>query len=577
MRNTATPDADPRPHDTVSGRNVSQLYRDLADGFDAEWYAVRYGREDGFARFRDDPFTHYLVHGIPAAASPNAEFDETFYRAFYPEIDAAIARGDIPCGYYHYVAAGRREGRLPRYERRAVLEARIPGVTRPTLLDRIPEIRARLRPPRVSVDPDAGAPARIWVLLPTINPDITFGGYRSVLELMRGFRRGGHRVCVLCTEDAHANKAYFAWREESDPMRALMREVELAVLSPEHEIAVGPRDTVVVYSLWDLYAADHIRRIVPTVRVVLLLQEYEPIFYDHCSARAVAEAAYAIPHFALINSAFLARYLRARRVGVFGGATEPVPDRDFRVFEHRINRLAAQTEAQMRDRRERVLIAYARPEGHAARNMFELLVLALQRVCAENLFGPEWSFVGLGALVDVDPVDLGGGHRMVMHAKMTEEHYAATVGAMDVGVSLMYAPHPSVVPFEFATTGALVVTNTYENRSAADLAAISRNIVAGPPSLDGIAAALREAIARVPDVAARAAGIYRPAATSWDEIFDAALVDAVLGRAPPLPREQSAAPARTMPRADPPPAPVRRSNGHARSGGVSNRRRNLPA
>jgi SAM-dependent methyltransferase len=41
------------------------------------------------------------------------EFDEDWYLKFYPDIGAAVARGDLPSGLKHYLAYGRQEGRFP--------------------------------------------------------------------------------------------------------------------------------------------------------------------------------------------------------------------------------------------------------------------------------------------------------------------------------------------------------------------------------------------------------------------------------------------------------------------------------
>jgi hypothetical protein len=497
----------------------------MADAFDAEWYRAQYLVGDAADRFHQDPFSHYLIRGIPCGYSPNAGFDEAFYRVFYPDVREAIAGGEIPCGFYHYAVAGKAEARLPHYDRKRALEARIPGVTKPVLLQRLDDVRARIQERRVTVDPKQAA--TIWVLLPTMNPDITFGGYRSAFELVRRLHDRGQRVTIICTEDGQADKSYFLWREPSASLRRVIQGISVVGLAAGRNLVVGPADTVIVYSLWDLVAADQIRRSAPATRVILLAQEFEPVFYDHCTARAQLVEAYRIQHYPLINSGFLQRYFEQQRIGVFARSPPPQHGRDYFTFEHKINRLVEQSAAQMATRRERVLIAYARPEAHAVRNMFETLILALQQVHSEGLFGPEWTFIGLGALTDIEAVPLGGTHTLIMRPKMSEEEYTRYVSMMDIGVSLMYAPHPSVMPFEFATTGALVVTNSYENRSEADLSAISNNIIAGPPTIAGIAQALREAIERVPDIESRVRNIYRPKATNWDEIFTDDMLDIV--------------------------------------------------
>ena len=66
----------------------------------------------------------------------------------------------------------------------------------------------------------------------------------------------------------------------------------------------------------------------------------------------------------------------------------------------------------------------------------------------------------------------------------------------DVGLALMYTPHPSLVPIEMASAGMLTVTNSFENKTAEAMTAISSNLITAEPSIDGVAAALAEAAAR---------------------------------------------------------------------------------
>ena len=43
----------------------------------------------------------------------------------------------------------------------------------------------------------------------------------------------------------------------------------------------------------------------------------------------------------------------------------------------------------------------------------------------------------------------------------------------DVGLALMYTPHPSLVPIEMASAGMLTVTNSFENKTPERMTAIS--------------------------------------------------------------------------------------------------------
>ena len=76
----------------------------------------------------------------------------------------------------------------------------------------------------------------------------------------------------------------------------------------------------------------------------------------------------------------------------------------------------------------------------------------------------------------------------------------------DVGLALMYTPHPSLVPIEMASAGMVTVTNSFENKDASALAAISPNLLTVEPSIPAVAAGTAEAVGRAEEHAARVRG-----------------------------------------------------------------------
>jgi hypothetical protein len=505
--------------------------------FDAAFYAAKYLAGPENACYRAKPFDHYLTIGMKAGHSPNSWFQEDFYRAFYKEVRDAIGHGWLPSGFYHYLLSGRIEGRLPRYDLAATLEARMPGVTVPTLNQRADMLRGRLAgmktlPKRETTE----RKRRIWLLLPTLNPDIMYGGYRSAIELICALHRDGNDVAVVCLGE-DPNTPYFLWSETSARVRAVFSTIDILDAEKFTAARIGRSDLFMAYTVWDLQACAQLAALTDHKKPLLLAQEYEPIFYDNGAQRALCEACYAIPHYPIINTNFLLTYLRSERIGIFQAAASPVAVRDFTVFEHKINRLPLQNAASMKARENRVMAVYARPEAHAARNLFEIVLLALQELCGRGAFGPEWSFVGLGALTKMPPISLGGGHELRLAQKMSEDEYRQTMSAMDIGISLMYAPHPSVVPFEFATTGAMVVTNTYSNRCADMLRDISGNIVPCTTSVESVVDAIELALGKVGKYAQRQRQALVPPTSSWDEIFTPAfLADMIAGATGTLPK-----------------------------------------
>ena len=92
-------------------------------------------------------------------------------------------------------------------------------------------------------------------------------------------------------------------------------------------------------------------------------------------------------------------------------------------------------------------------------------------------------------------VSLGGGASLELLPRADQAAYAELLGEHDVGLALMYTPHPSLVPIEMASAGLLTVTTSFENKTAAALQAISGNLIAAEPTVEGVPPALRSAVA----------------------------------------------------------------------------------
>ena len=110
-------------------------------------------------------------------------------------------------------------------------------------------------------------------------------------------------------------------------------------------------------------------------RFLYLIQEYEPFTFPMGTYSALASESYGFPHFALFSSELLRGYFRAHGIGVYA-AGSAAGDRESWSFQNAISPVEPPDEPELAGREMRRLLFYARPEPHAARNMFELGVLA---------------------------------------------------------------------------------------------------------------------------------------------------------------------------------------------------------
>jgi hypothetical protein len=488
--------------------------------FDEDHYRGKYQNQLGDM----SPLAHYLSIGRASGYSPNSGFDEMFYRAFYVDINRAIAEGKIPSGFEHYLLAGRKEGRLPKFQLACCLEQVLPGVTEPVALTKFVELEQKLTPHRHRLVEDR--PRRVWFFVPRLNPDLFFGGYSTLVHLAEAFLRAGLPIGIFLFEDIVESFEYFCHRCPHSELAARRDEIPLFSAYDDRPFLLGPDDVLIVYSAWQALAAGAYARNLASAKFVFLVQEHETVFHSHDSVRFVVDMAYKQPHVALFNSSFLEKFFRQQRLGVFEHDPQ---SSDYMTFEHVLTPVTPPPPTVLRTRKTRRLVVYARPEPHAARNLTEICLIALRKAIAQGIFGLEYEFVGIGALSGPHFFDLGSGRTLEVRPKVDPEAYVELLQGADIGLSLMYAPHPSLIPFELVNAGAIVVTNTFSNRSSTDIRARSQRLVPVELTVDAIVAGLQVAVGKVGDIDLRTNPEHAvESPSSWREVFDADFIERLL-------------------------------------------------
>lgn len=501
---------------------IGESYRPGFDGLARSEFDPEYFREQ-FPEMSDLPhdalFYTYLRLARDVGASPNREFDEKFYLAFNYDVRNAVSNGDLHCGFEHYLFAGRSENRLAKYSQAKAIELKYPGLSEPVGLERLVDLEQKFSFPYVK---DESAPSlRVNFVLPDLNPDIFFGGYDTVINLIKHFLKNSYHIRIIKTESYDSSLEYLKFHWERKGKFADFRDLE--VLSRSDLIKIASNDRFIAYSVWDTLIAREFAKLTTCHRVVALVQEYEPIFTDFNALHFLSNSAYLFDTYPIYNSNILKKYFEAHRLGPFRSPVAEI-GRDFNVFEHVITKIPL---GNLEPKGKKTLFFYARPERHAGRNIFEIGIMALRRVIKS--MHPDalnqWRFIGVGALSDGLSAELAPNIEMKIHAKLPVEEYMALMRDVDVCLSLMWAPHPSVVPFELLQTGALVVTNEFSNRSMHELREMSCNLIPAECTLEGIVEALKRAFDLVDDYALRKRGAKRIGPESWAEAFNNLIPD----------------------------------------------------
>jgi glycosyltransferase involved in cell wall biosynthesis len=387
-------------------------------------------------------------------------------------------------------------------------------------------LASKIEPLALAVSPDA--PPRVNLLIPTIDLPHLFGGYIAKFNLARRLAARGARVRLVTVEPVDEQPRDWMKRVESFAgLAGMFDQIELAFGRRAGNLEVSPQDSFIATTWWTAHVAARAAEELGGREFVYLIQEFEPSTFPMGSYAALADESYRFEHFALFSSELLREYFRAHGIGVYAGGRAAGDERSA-SFQNAITAIDPPERMALEGRRPRRLLFYARPEPHAARNMFELGILALGRALEEGAFRSGWELRGVGSVQRGGAVDLGGDVELDLMPRVAQRDYAAMLSQHDLGLALMYTPHPSLVPIEMARAGMLTVTNTFENKTADALQAISSNLIAAPASIEALAQALVRAAGEVEDVERRLRGTAVNWSLDWDRSFDDELLDRVL-------------------------------------------------
>ena len=370
-------------------------------------------------------------------------------------------------------------------------------------------------------------PARVNLLVPTIDLKHLFGGYIAKFNLARHLAERGTAVRIVTVDPVGPLPRDWQRRLESYAgLDGLLERVEVVFGRESQGVEVNRADRFIATTWWSAHVAAEALHSVDADRFLYLIQEYEPFTFPMGTWSALAAASYDLPHTALFSSELLRDYFRRHDIGVYAGGDE-AGDAASLSFQNAITAVDPPTADELSRRATRRLLFYARPEQHAARNMYELGVLALDRALARGAFAG-WDLHGIGTVEAGRRIPLGGGASMQLLPRSDQQAYAGVLRDHDVGLALMHTPHPSLVPIEMASAGMLCVTSSFENKTPSALAAISPNLIAADARIDAVADALCEAADAADDVDRRLEGSRVEWARDWADAFPADVEERLL-------------------------------------------------
>ena len=525
------------PEVANSPRNPLAHFEDV--GRRAGYRAIASTHRLASAQVEDDPATRRRVQYYLIAASPL--FDAGWYTETYPDVDE---RGLDPVA--HYLDAGAAEGRDPGpdFSTSAYLE-RYPSVTLAGANalahyeEHVAELDLIVSPstqaPRLSQAAGKGAtgasgvldeaftqsaPLQVFLIGRALRPRVTmltdsigassfFGGVgtAAIFSALLARRRGaGLRIATMQEEPVRESVATLLGCN--------------GVAAPEHieftrasrlrsgvRLDVSDEDLFVTTSWWSTRSL--LASVAPE-RIVYLAQEDERMFYPGSDTQLRAMETMVAPGLrCVVNTKLLYDYLTSTGFDALqktGTWFEPAFPASAYFYEPS-------------ERQPLNFFFYARPNN--ARNLYYRGLEAIEQAVAGKILARErWRIHFVGSrLPDIRLSD--GVEAIVVHG-LSWEAYAAFMRQMDLGLSLMFTPHPSYPPLDLAAAGAVAVTNSFGPKQS--LSSYSENILCVDPSVDALVGALEQGANLARNRERRAAHYARQGLLrSWQTAFEPCL------------------------------------------------------
>lgn len=491
--------------------------------FDRKWYVAHLKETHGQDVPEKKAMEFFLNEGLWRGDVPTPAFDEDFYLSYYEDVQAAKEAGAIPSGFAHFMLNGEMEGRLPAHDLNRCLKGKLGVLAEPVSLQNEPALERKFRRPLMKLNPRKKWALNVFV--PSLDPDIMFGGYIAFLHFLCRASEQGTQLRFIVTEDGQSNRAWFL-RNIRERWRNAFENAEFCNVARDviPVIECTPDDICIAYSAWAAFLADDFAKSIGERKFLYFIQEDERIFHCNNALHFFVSGAYRLNHAAIFNTSVLTDHFRSARLGVFASKAEEGPHV---TFEHAIGAVRPDIDT-LRGKKRKRLFVYSRPEGHAGRNLFEICVMVLRRCVEAGILDDSWDIVGVGSMGVEGEVELGPDVKLEIRSRVEQGSYERLLQSFDVGISLMWAPHPSVIPYELARAGVVCVTNTYGDRDKSYFSRFGYNIVAAEPTIDDLCEGVREAVRRSDDLERRVSSCEIAWPTDWDSVFDQTFVSRAL-------------------------------------------------
>ena len=297
---------------------------------------------------------------------------------------------------------------------------------------------------------------RLNLVTDTINDSSLLGGVATALIIATEFvNRFGYELRII-TRNTEVNPINY---EKIISLNKLVPAKKVSFYSDynrynehiDYKLEISPDDIFFATSWWSAKAIEEttIRK-----RFFYIIQEVETFFYNYGGERMLCEEVMNNKNIDfVVNSGYLNDYFKDHQLIIAQNSC---------YFEPAFSKNLYTPKNFMKKKKKLKLFFYSRPNN--PRNLYSVGVLRLKKAVDSCIVDTDvWDIYCVGQ--DAPVIVFSNGSRSINLGQLSWKNYAEFLSEVDLGLCLMYTPHPSYPPYDVACSGGVVLSNKMLNKT----------------------------------------------------------------------------------------------------------------
>jgi len=331
---------------------------------------------------------------------------------------------------------------------------------------------------------------RLNLVTDTINADSLLGGVATALIVASEFASRYDYELRIFTRNTETNPLNYEniiriSGIEKPRKVSFYSDYERFTKSIDFKMEISPDDIFFATSWWSAMA---IAETTIRKRFFYIIQEVETFFYNYGGEHMLCDQVMQNPNIDfIINSGYLNTYFANHDPQIVENGCYFEPAFSQKLYKNKV--------FKKKDRYK--LFFYARPNN--PRNLYTVGVEMLKKAVEKGILDTnEWDIYCVGQNAPV--ITFYNGVQSQNLGQLSWTEYAEFLADVDLGLCLMYTPHPSYPPFDVACSGGVVLSNKMLNKTSFDMC---RNVILADLDEASFMQSFKEAVTLAQDMQMR--------------------------------------------------------------------------